>query len=130
LHQINYQIRLQQKQFLLTEQERPLATYERLHDRITAKVADILINKLEDGDEKGCERRVATLKTFWTKRLNAYKKDLRVILAELDRHSARLFKLVDTLTNKPDKSADAILKELVSHKKKALKAVEANLIEA
>ena len=51
------------------------------------------------------------------------------VLAELDRHTTRLFTLLDTLTNKPDKNANAIIKELASHKKKALKAVEADLIE-
>ena len=52
--------------------------YERLHDRVIAKVADILKEKIADGDEAGCEKRVATLKKFWNKRLNAYKKDVKV----------------------------------------------------
>ena len=50
------------------------------------------------------------------------------VLAEFDRHTTRLFKLLDTLTNKPEKNADAIIKELASHKRKTLQAVEDNLI--
>ena len=52
------------------------------------------------------------------------------VLAEFDRHTTRLFKLLDTLPANTQKSTDAILKELASHKNKALKAVEADLIEA
>ena len=66
--------------FFTTEQERPLVKYERLHDRVIEKVSDILMDKLEDGDEKGCENRVAALKKYWNKRLNAYKKDVKVSL--------------------------------------------------
>ena len=50
------------------------------------------------------------------------------VLAEFDRHTARLFKLVDTLPTKTVKSAEAILRELDTHKRKALAAVEADLI--
>ena len=57
-----------------------MVKYERLHDRVIEKVSDILMDKLEDGDEKGCENRVAALKKFWNKRLNVYKKDVKVSL--------------------------------------------------
>jgi len=50
------------------------------------------------------------------------------VLAEFDRHTTRLFKLIDTLPTKTAKSADSILKELGTHKRKALAAVEADLI--
>ena len=58
--------------------------YERLHDRVIAKVSDILMDKLEDGDEEGCEKRVEALKKYWNKRLNVYKKDVKVSLVSLN----------------------------------------------
>ena len=50
------------------------------------------------------------------------------VLAEFDRHTTRLFKLLNGLPTKTDRNAEAILKELDAHKKKALAAVEADLI--
>lgn len=68
---------------LISEQAQPIVKYQRLHDSVVEKIKGLLEEKLAGGeaDEEGwCKNRVDTLKKYWTQRLNAYKKDVKVWL--------------------------------------------------
>ena len=47
---------------------------------------------------------------------------------EIDRHTTRLFKLLDGLVARTDKNAAAIERELSVHKNRVVEVIEANLI--
>ena len=53
--------------------------YKALHLRVTEKVADFLDEKAsESATEEALIKRCDSLKNYWTKRMNKYKKSLKV----------------------------------------------------
>ena len=53
--------------------------YKALHLRVTEKVADFLDEKASEGaNEEALIKRCDGLKNYWTKRMNKYKKSLKV----------------------------------------------------
>ena len=53
--------------------------YKALHLRVTEKVADFLDEKAGEGvTEEALIKRCDSLKNYWTKRMNKYKKSLKV----------------------------------------------------
>ena len=51
------------------------------------------------------------------------------VIAEISRHTEKLFKFLDILATKRERSMDFIQKELGAHKTKVIEAIERNLIQ-
>ena len=56
-----------------------LTQYERLHEKITEKAAEFVVEKKREGASSALvDQRVEALKEYSTKRLNVYKNSIRV----------------------------------------------------